>query len=68
MKYDYVERPISGGWLFEVRKGPSHKGNIRKNPVTGRFQFYRGSRNAVRPLIEESDIELLKERIEGLDL
>jgi hypothetical protein len=53
---------------MEVRKGPSHKGNIRKNPVTGRFQFYRGSRNAIRPMLEDSDMETLKERIEELDL
>ncbi len=67
-KYDYVERPITGGWMFEVRKGLSHKGNIRKNPTTGRYQFYRGSRNAIRPSLEESDIETLKERIEELNL
>ena len=66
--YDYVERPPSGGWLMEVRKGQSHKGNIRKNPVTGRYQFYRGSRNATRPMLEDSDMEKLKARIEELDL
>ena len=52
-KYDYVERAPWGGWLMEVRKGQSHKGNIRKNPVTGRYQFYRGSRNATRPMLED---------------
>ncbi len=39
-----------------------------KNPVTGRYQFYRGSRNAIRPALEESDIEALKQRIEKLEL
>ncbi len=67
-KYDYVERAPSGGWLMEVRKGQSHKGNIRKNPVTCRYQFYRGSRNAIRPMLEDSDMEKLKSMIEGLDL
>jgi len=67
-KYEYRERPPTGGWVLEVRKGESHKGNIRKNPTTGRYQFYRGSRNAIRPSIEESDIETLKKRIEELNL
>jgi len=66
--YDYVKRAPSGGWLMEVRKGGAHKGNIRKNPVTGRYQFYRGSRNATRPMLEDSDMEKLKGRIEELDL
>jgi hypothetical protein len=67
-KYDYVERVPSGGWLMEVRKGRSNKGNIRKNPVTGRYQFYRGSYNATRPMLEDSDMEKLIGRIEELDL
>ena len=67
-KYDYVERPPSGGWLLEVRKEQSHRGNILKNPVTGRYQFYRGSRNATRPMLEASDMETLKQRIEELDI
>lgn len=67
-RYDYVDRTPSGGWIMEVRKGASAKGNIRKNPVTGRYQFYRGSRNAIRPSLEASDIETLKGQIEKLDL
>ena len=67
-KYEYKERPSTGGWVLEVWKGESHKGNIRKNPTTGRYQFYRGSRNAIRPSIEESVLETLKERIEDLSL
>ncbi len=70
-KYDYVDKKMKsplGGWLIEVRKGASVKGNIRKNPVTGRYQFYRGSRNAIRPALEESDIETLKQGIEKLEL
>jgi len=67
-KYEYVDRPPRGGWIMEVRKGLSHKGNIRKNRTTGRYQFFRGSRNAIHPSLEESDIETLKERIEELDL
>jgi hypothetical protein len=67
-KYEYTDRPRGGGWLMEVRKGASHKGNIRKNPITGRYQFYRGSVNATRCAFEESDVETLKSRIEELDL
>jgi hypothetical protein len=67
-KYEYVERPPRGGWLAEVRKDGAPKGNIRKNPVTGRYQFYRGRLNVLRPSLEESDIEALKKRIEELDL
>ena len=67
-KYEYVDRPPSGGWIMEVRKGPVHKGNIRKNRTTGRYQFFRGSHNAIRPMLEETDVETLKERIEELDL
>jgi hypothetical protein len=67
-KYDYVGRAPCGGWLMEVRKGQSYKGNIRKNLVTGRYQFYRGSRNATRPMLEDADMEKLKGRIEELDL
>lgn len=67
-KYEYVDRPPTGGWILEVRKGSSLKGNIRKNRTTGRFQFFRGSKNAIRPLLEESDVETLKKKIEELDL
>ncbi|OPY67270.1 MAG: hypothetical protein A4E57_02393 [Syntrophorhabdaceae bacterium PtaU1.Bin034] len=67
-KYEYVKGSMTGGWLLQVRKGPSHKGNIRKNRTTGRYQFFRGSRNVVRPALEESDLETLKEKIEELDL
>ncbi len=67
-KYEYVPISRTGGWLFEVRKGASCKGNIRKNRVTGRYQFFRGSRNVIRPILEESELDLLRERIEELDL
>ena len=67
-RYEYVDRPPSGGWVMEVRKGGAHKGNIRRNRTTGRYQFFRGSHNVIRPMLEETDIETLKERIEELDL
>ncbi len=67
-KYDYIGKEPLGGWILEVRKGDSIKGNIRKNRTTGRYQFFRGSRNAIRPMLEETDIETLKEQIEKLDL
>jgi hypothetical protein len=67
-KYGYVERPPTGGWILEVMKGPKWVGNIRKNRTTGRYQFFRGSRNAIRPMLEESTLEALKADVELLDL
>lgn len=67
-KYQYVDIASGGKWIMQVKKGARHKGNIRKSPVTGRYQFFRGSVNVIRPSLEEADIETLKEKIEGLDL
>jgi len=67
-KYEFIEKPSSGRWWMEVRKGSSCKGNIRKNPFTGRYQFYRGAANVLRLSFEEADLEALKARIEELDL
>jgi hypothetical protein len=53
---------------MEVRKGSSCKGNIRKNPFTGRYQFYRGAVNAIRPSLEEARLEELVAQIEELEL
>ena len=67
-KYQYVEKPSPGRWWMEVRKGSSCKGNIRKNPFTGRYQFYRGAVNVLRSSFEEADLEALIGRIEEVDL
>ncbi len=67
-RYEFVDRPHTGGWILEVRRGGSHLGNVRKSRVTGRYQFFRGSANAIRPMLEEADLETLKEAIERLDL
>jgi hypothetical protein len=67
-KYKYIEKPSSGRWWMEIRKDSSCKGNIRKNPVTGRYQFYRGAANALRPSFEDADLEALIAHIEELDL
>ena len=67
-KYEYRQKPSTERWWMEVRKGSSCKGNIRKNPFTGRYQFYRGAANVLRPSLEEADLETLKARIEALDL
>ncbi len=67
-QYDYVDRRHTGGWILEVRKGARSVGNIRKDRVTGRYQFFRGSCNAIRPMLEEPDVETLKQGIEKLDL
>lgn len=67
-KYEYVDKPPGTPWIMEVRKGGVCKGNIRKSPYTGQYQFFRGKVNAIRALLEESQIEALKEKIEELDL
>ena len=67
-KYEYVKKTSGGPWLMEVRKDSAHKGNIRKSPVTGRYQFFRGSANVIRPSLEESDMDTLIEGIEKLNL
>ena len=67
-KYEYVKKPAGTPWLVEVRKGPSCKGNIRRSPVTGRYQFFRGSVNVIRPILEESDVDTLIQEIEKLNL
>jgi|WetSurMetagenome_2_1015567.scaffolds.fasta_scaffold900505_2 hypothetical protein len=66
-KYEYVKKPSGTPWLMEVRKGRALKGNIRKSPYTGRYQFFRGPVNVIRPSCEESDIDTLIEKIEELD-
>jgi hypothetical protein len=66
-KYEYVEKGSGRGWMMEVRKGASHKGNVRKNPITGRFQFFKGPRNAIRTTLEEPDLATLVAGIEKLD-
>jgi hypothetical protein len=67
-KYEYIEKPSPRRWWMEVKKGSSCKGNIRKNPITGRYQFYRGAANVLRPSFEEADLEALIHLIEDLDL
>ncbi len=67
-KYTYIEKPSTGRWWMAVQKGISCKGNIRKNPYTGRYQFYRGAANVLRHSLEDADLEALKARIEELDL
>jgi hypothetical protein len=67
-KYDYIEKTSPARWWMEVRKASSCKGNIRKNPFTGRYQFYRGAANVTRPTLEEASLEALISHIEKLDL
>jgi hypothetical protein len=67
-KYQYVEKPSDARWWMEVRKASSCKGNIRKNPFTGRYQFYRGAANVTRSSLEEASLEALIAQIEELDM
>jgi hypothetical protein len=67
-RYDYVERPPTGGWILEVRKGEKCVGNIRQSRTTRRYQFFRGSKNAIRAMLEEPTLDALKADVELLDL
>ena len=67
-KYEYKEKTSSGRWWMEVKKDSSCKGNIRKNPFTARYQFYRGAGNVTRPSIEDANLEALIAKIENMDM
>jgi len=67
-KYEYIEKTSSARWWMEVKRASSCKGNIRKNPFTGRYQFYRGAANVTRASLEEADLEALIARINELDM
>ncbi|MGD9577597.1 MAG: hypothetical protein AB7Y74_05050 [Syntrophorhabdus sp.] len=67
-KYEYKEKTSSGRWWMEVKKDSSCKGNIRKNPFTGRYQFYRGAVNVTRPSMEDVNLEALIAEIENMDM
>ena len=61
----YQEKDLLGGWLIEVRKGLQHIGNIRKNQLSGKFQYYPGPNNQLNPTFEEINLDVLKHRIES---
>ncbi|GAH64606.1 unnamed protein product [marine sediment metagenome] len=63
--FRYKEKDLLGGWLIEVRKGPAHIGNIRKNPMTGAFQYYSGPNNQLNWSFEDDNLDSLKKRIES---
>ncbi len=63
--YKYEEKSLLGGWKIEVKKGAIHIGNIRKNPTSGAFQYYKGPNNVLNYSFEEDDLEVLKKRIEN---
>lgn len=64
-KYKYEEKSLLGGWQIEVKKGIRCIGNIRKNPVSGAFQYYEGPDNILNYSFEENDLEVLKKKIEN---
>ena len=63
--FKYQEKDLLGGWLIEVRKGIIHVGNIRRNPSSGKFQYYLGPSNILTITFEEDDLDVLKQRIEA---
>jgi hypothetical protein len=66
-QYKYEEKSLLGGWEIEVRKGINHLGNIRKNPSSGKFQYYEGPNNTLNYSFEDHDLNVLKKRIEKLN-
>lgn len=68
MKYQYEDKSLLGGWRIEVKKGPATVGNIRKNPSSCGYQFFKGSTNELSASFEEQSIDALKLRIEALSL
>lgn len=68
MKYKYEDKSLLGGWRIKVKKGPATVGNIRKNPSSGGYQFFKGPANELSPSFEEQSIDALKLRIEALSL
>jgi len=62
--FKYQEKDLLGGWLIEVRKGIIRIGNIRRNQISGKFQYYPGSNNVLNIAFEEDDLDILKQRIE----
>jgi hypothetical protein len=63
-KFHYKEKSLLGGWQIEVRNGIVPIGNIRKNPISGAFQYYKGLHNQLNYSFEEKDLDVLKRRIE----
>ncbi len=63
--FKYKEQDLLGGWKIEVRKGPVHIGNIKKNPTTGAFQYYSGPNNQLNWSFDDDDLDRLKKKIEN---
>ena len=59
----FQEKSLLSGWCIEVRKGPFHIGNIRRNPSSGAFQYYNGRDNQLNYKFEEVKLEHLKEKV-----
>ena len=62
--FRYIEKDLLGGWVIEVRKGAAHIGNIRKNRIIEKFQYYAGPNNQLSPSFEEASLDVLKRKIE----
>lgn len=63
--FKYKEKDLLGGWLIEVRKGLRYIGNIRKNQISGKYQYYSGPSNQLNPSFEEGNLDTLEQRIEA---
>ena len=56
----------SGNWRIEVKRGIVPIGNIRKNQLTGRYEFFTGRDTVTTPSFEGRDLNTLKQRIKAL--
>lgn len=62
--YQYYEKDLQGGWKIEVFYGRAHIGNIRRNPLSGAYQYYKGINNVLNCSLEDTDLDEIKKRIE----
>ena len=66
MAIDFNEKSTLGEpWAIEVRGSGVLIGHIRKNPINGFYQFFKGPDNILNYDFEEPDLERLKARIRG---
>lgn len=61
----YLEKDLLGGWVIEVRKGLVLIGNIRKNQMSGEFQYYSGPNNQLNQTFRGFNLDAIKQRIES---
>jgi hypothetical protein len=56
---------LDGDWAVEVKRGVVPIGCIRKNELTGKFEFFKGRDTVVTPLYDGVDLHTLQQRIKA---